>query len=72
MSALTFFSHRLNSSSVQVSGAPVGSFSAGNISPPKIVDIDANATRPANPKNKFRDCSALSMAVGIVVGNNAI
>lgn len=63
---LAALSHRLSSSSVHVSGSPAGSFWAGNISPPKMPETDASTTRPAKPKNKFRDCIARSIGVGMM------
>jgi len=61
------FNHRLSSVSVQYAGSPVGSFSAGNMSPPHIFHNDATVTRPAKPKNKLRDCIARSTGVGMFV-----
>jgi len=60
------FSHRRNSVSVQYSGSPLGSFSAGNTSPPHIFHREATVTSPAKPRKRLRDCKALSTGVGIL------
>jgi hypothetical protein len=45
---LTAASQRLISSLVQVSGSPLGSASAGNISPPYMAQMATPVTKPAN------------------------
>lgn len=39
------------------------------MSPPNMVDTDASATRPVKARNRFRDCIALSMGVGMMIGS---
>lgn len=59
-------SHLFISSAVQVSGSPLGSDSAGNISLPHMAHAAAAVTMPANPRKRFFECIARSSAVGIL------
>lgn len=62
---LRFLNHLLRSVFVQVLGSPVGSGSAGNMSPPQITQAVAAVTMPANAKNAPLDCVTRSNGVGM-------